>query len=492
MIKKYSSLIAVVITLAVSYTENAHAQISGTEAYIKGNYVEIGIAGLGGYEGADMTTGPVPAGMHPRSGGTNFFGFVANPQMNGWASSAYDGDFFTPGSPENGWGIKIGSAGTTIATNNCEGNHEMQGVITSYTYTAPYYSVDWEGDDTTGGANLHIKINYLLDENAFFYTTTVWITNNSADTIPHLYFYRNVDPDNNESLTSNFVTTNTIVDQAPAYGGSTVATVSAVQYTPFTSYFSFIGDTTFKAGFGGFSNRDAEDMFNGVAGYSQIVSSTNTSDQAVYLASDIQNLMPGDTSANSHRSTVASNTRSFHFITSFDSTATLCAVRSMQVTQVSYPELSTTSSAIALLGSPAGGTFIGTGVSGTTFDPAVSGTGTFDIIYSYSDSTGCTGTAVSQIHVADVTTGFAANAMNARVSLYPNPFTDETTISVGASVKLENASVHIYDVLGKEVKVVAANSNEIKIDRKGLAGGMYFYKLINNNQQIASGKMMIK
>ena len=39
-------------------------------------------------------------------------------------------------------------------------------------------------------------------------------------------------------------------------------------------------------------------------------------------------------------------------------------------------------------GSPAGGTYSGTGVSGGAFDPSVSGTGTFNITYTYTDNNG--------------------------------------------------------------------------------------------------------
>ncbi|MCW3082785.1 MAG: domain containing protein [Bacteroidetes bacterium] len=489
MIKKYSLLTAAFFALFSLRTEKANAQISGTDAYIQGTSVELGIAGAGGFEGANTTTSPVPAGMHFRSN-TNFFGFVANPQLNSWAT--FDGDYFTPGTPENGWGFEIGASGGAIGNNNCTGPNDMVGTSITYSHIGTVYSVDWEGD-ATSGTDLHFKINYLLNQTDLFYTTTVWITNNSLDTIPDLYFYRNLDPDNNVTLTSDYVTGNLIVDQTPANGGSSVANVSATQSLPWSSYVALVGDPSFKAGFGGFSNRDASDMFNGT-GFTQNVGGTDTADVAIYLACDIQNLLPADVSTHTHRSTVAPNTRCFRFITSFDPNATVCAVRGLQqVSQAGYPTVSSTSSAFVLTGgSPAGGTYSGTGVSGNMFDPATSGPGLFDIIYSYTDSTGCTGMAVSQMHVADATTGVAANTMNAHVNLYPNPFSDETTISVGTSVKLDNASVHIYDMVGKEVKVVAATSNEIKIDRKGLAGGMYFYKLINNNQQIASGKMIIK
>ena len=73
----------------ILYTAIGMAQVVGTGAYIKGTSVEIGVNGLGGFEGTNAT--PLPAGMHPRGGG-GLFGFVANPQLNAWAT--FNGDFF--------------------------------------------------------------------------------------------------------------------------------------------------------------------------------------------------------------------------------------------------------------------------------------------------------------------------------------------------------------------------------------------------------------
>src|SRR5206468_2581905 len=50
-------------------------------------------------------------------------------------------------------------------------------------------------------------------------------------------------------------------------------------------------------------------------------------------------------------------------------------------------------------GSPAGGTYSGTGVSGNTFNPATAGTGTFKITYTYTDSKGCSNSAATNITV---------------------------------------------------------------------------------------------
>jgi gliding motility-associated-like protein len=50
-------------------------------------------------------------------------------------------------------------------------------------------------------------------------------------------------------------------------------------------------------------------------------------------------------------------------------------------------------------GSPAGGTYSGTGVSGGTFNPAVSGAGVFPITYTYTNGNGCTNSDVENITV---------------------------------------------------------------------------------------------
>ncbi|WP_258541683.1 T9SS type B sorting domain-containing protein [Parvicella tangerina] len=47
---------------------------------------------------------------------------------------------------------------------------------------------------------------------------------------------------------------------------------------------------------------------------------------------------------------------------------------------------------ITLNGSPAGGTWTGTGVSGSDFDPLTAGPGTFTLTYTYTDGNGCTAT----------------------------------------------------------------------------------------------------
>src|SRR6218665_35112 len=270
-------------------TGMASAQMVGANAYIKATSVEIGINGAGGFEGVNTGTSPVLAGMHPRTNsfGASYFGFVANPQLNGWSGSAFDGDFFTPGTPENGWGIEIG--GTNYA-NNCNAAQQIPGAITSWQHTYNCYTADWEGNI----ANLHIKVNYFLQETDLYYTTTVSITNNTGATIPNLYYYRNLDPDNNVTINGGFYETQNTIENQPS-GACGIAHVSATQTNPWNSYLGLAAiGPNWRADYGGFSNRDASDLWNGT-GFTQTIGSTVYADEAVALAYRAQNLAPGAT-----------------------------------------------------------------------------------------------------------------------------------------------------------------------------------------------------
>ncbi len=393
--------------------QQVKSQIVGTDAFLKGNYVEIGIRGKGGYEGAKTTP---PAGMHPR-GGFGLFGFVANPQMDGWVN--YDGDYFAPGSPENGWGLKI--AGIS-KSNNADFTDNILGSITGWAHTGTVTTTDWLGLDTATG--IKVNINYSLGDNDLFYITTVTITNTSSITINNIYYYRNLDPDNNLSAPggASFVTDQTLVSQYGSCVGC-YAQVSATQSLPWLSYFSFLAtDNNFKAGFGGFANRDGENMYNGT-GFTQTVGATHSADEAIYLAYKIASLPP-DPSFKSTSSAAIGIPHVFRFASIFKPSAVLAAQNALLT---SIP------------------------------------------------------TAIDEM-----------NNVNNVISIYPNPISDNATITLNSSVNLSNAEFQIYDVIGKLIKSSPVNSHEFTFEKGNLSSGLYFYKLINNGSELSTGKFLVK
>lgn len=76
------------------------------------------------------------------------------------------------------------------------------------------------------------------------------------------------------------------------------------------------------------------------------------------------------------------------------------------VTLGTFASVCDTVGAFALTGgSPSGGTYSGTGVSGSDFDPSVAGAGTFQIIYSYTNTDGCTNEAAAPLTVDNCSGG---------------------------------------------------------------------------------------
>ncbi|WP_066758542.1 PKD domain-containing protein [Crocinitomix algicola] len=275
----------VLVLLVVGWigTESSYSQIIGASAYLIGDNVEIGINDAG-HEGA-----PRLIGSNNRSnlaaGSPVYFGFVANPQLDGWGN--YDGDFFTPGTPENGFGIEVGGVNYS---NNASGNLEqIPGSITSYEEVGECITVMWEGEV----ANVHVTVIYRLISTELYYTTEVILTNTGALPMTDVYYYRNVDPDNNVTIGGGYATTNTIVSQPGA--DCEVALVTAEQNTPWDSYMGFgaIGEN-FRVARGGFANRDASNIWNGVGGLSGVEGSSATADRAIALGYRVETLTPGE------------------------------------------------------------------------------------------------------------------------------------------------------------------------------------------------------
>jgi len=105
----------------------------------------------------------------------------------------------------------------------------------------------------------------------------------------------------------------------------------------------------------------------------------------------------------------------------------------------------------------------------------------FDCIDTQLQSCSTTG-----IHVADY-------AGNPAISVYPNPFTNATTIEINL-VEMKNSLITVVDITGRSVKNIdVANlqigKNEIKIDLSGFSSGIYFCK-INSDQHTETVKLI--
>ena len=78
------------------------------------------------------------------------------------------------------------------------------------------------------------------------------------------------------------------------------------------------------------------------------------------------------------------------------------------------------------------------------------------------------------------------------ITIAPNPFGSYTTIMLKNDSKLNDCELKVYSTLGKEVLNTPVTKKGATIDMSQLQSGIYFYKVINNNKTIQSGKLISK
>jgi len=146
------------------------------------------------------------------------------------------------------------------------------------------------------------------------------------------------------------------------------------------------------------------------------------------------------------------------------------------VTQSAFANVCLAEAAFALSGgTPAGGTYSGTGVSGGMFDPGIAGLGTHFITYMFTDSIGCTSQSTQSILV-DACASIQELEANT-ILLYPNP--TETTFTLDTDATIQE--VLILDMNGRMVFRFAAQTD---YDISSLTDGVYLVRIKTNDQQI--------
>jgi len=126
--------------------------------------------------------------------------------------------------------------------------------------------------------------------------------------------------------------------------------------------------------------------------------------------------------------------------------------------------------AVSLTGTPAGGSYSGTSVSGNQFDPSI-GVGSYAVFYSYTDGNGCFAEDTLTISV-DGCAGIEENNPFV-LSVYPNP-SDGLVYVV---IPVDGATIQVTDVFGKVVYTNTSVSSTSTIDLSGNAVGTYFISI---------------
>lgn len=131
---------------------------------------------------------------------------------------------------------------------------------------------------------------------------------------------------------------------------------------------------------------------------------------------------------------------------------------------------------VTLTGTPSGGSFTGTSVTGNQFDPSV-GAGTYAIVYVFTDANGCAGNDSTSVQVNACVGIEEENA--ASFSIYPNPSTGILNLNVA-----EASVIEVMDVLGNVVVAQKQNNaGTVQIDLSSQPNGVYFVRVNEKNIQ---------
>ena len=272
---------------AITFSVNAQ------DVFLKGRYVNLGVHSSGSFG----TASSAPTGYVSRSTGGQL-GFVCDVGKDGFSSGTpnFLGDYFVPGSPEEGWGMQWNttSSGNTRVNFNNFGLMGLSDVTrNSHTKTTLNGSQrsEWQGTATSGSQKALVQQTVILDSLDQFFTIQILIKNVGTDPLYGLKYFRNVDPDHEQTLTGDYTTINYVENQ-PGWGtNKDVATVVALGQV--YKYPCILGavDSRAKVSVGGFSVRTPDDVLNYSGGATK--SNPYTGDVAISLAFNLGKLDPG-------------------------------------------------------------------------------------------------------------------------------------------------------------------------------------------------------
>ncbi|MES2477724.1 MAG: T9SS type A sorting domain-containing protein [Bacteroidota bacterium] len=225
--KKIKGYFLLALSACILKVTIVNAQLTSGNVFLLGSYSEFGIAPNGAF-GSNVTP---PAGSHPRP--TGQLGFVSDPDKDGWTvgSPAYIGDYFIPGTPQEGWAMSVN--GSDYQAYRGLGGTSMTGGLTgsnvSYVDSTYIKKTVWQG--SISAKNLVITQTTTHKPGDIYVKVNVVIKNTGATTQPNVYYTRTVDPDNEASMPGgSYTTDNKILTQIPHPSNHVLVTATGTTY----------------------------------------------------------------------------------------------------------------------------------------------------------------------------------------------------------------------------------------------------------------------
>jgi hypothetical protein len=236
-------------------TFTANTQISNGQAFLQGEFAEVGVRANGAFGSTS-----VPSGFHANP--PNCLGFRVDREMDGWGATTDDGDYFCPGSPFEGWQMKVAES---IGKND-HGQTGIAGGVSDIQDSGSSQCVSWISASPFNGVS--VSQRYCVPTAGQALHTDVTLTNTTGSAISDVYFGRGFDPDNatgSGSMTCAGGTVSTSMFQScnGVTGQGTEAQATARWgNNAFIALQSFDARARVARQTGGFSSPDPADIWN--------------------------------------------------------------------------------------------------------------------------------------------------------------------------------------------------------------------------------------
>jgi PKD repeat protein/photosystem II stability/assembly factor-like uncharacterized protein len=133
------------------------------------------------------------------------------------------------------------------------------------------------------------------------------------------------------------------------------------------------------------------------------------------------------------------------------------------------------SSFVLAQGLPVGGSYSGTGITGTnTFNPANANIGSNQVLYTFTDNNGCSNSASTSVNVINCASIYELS--DKRIKVYPNPVVNYLII--------EGQDISNYELIDQAGKIVRTNSilsSKTELLVTDIQAGMYYLKVYHKD-----------
>ena len=133
-------------------------------------------------------------------------------------------------------------------------------------------------------------------------------------------------------------------------------------------------------------------------------------------------------------------------------------------------------SSTLLFGTPAGGTWVGDGITNNEFSSTLSGIGNYELTYTYTNPQGCSASANETVTVISCTDVTETETLDSYI-LFPNPFTNFFQIQHPGNLPF---TIELFDAAGKLIYSSTAQEN-MRVSTDFIKAGIYTIRIIDEH-----------